>query len=111
MTSSGCEHLVEGELSVQIPLDDVDPLRVARLAAQLLRTKDKKKNICQLLRTLVRLWQEAAIQIKDLGADLELFLILLPLHFGPGEVEPSSAPQGRRDPLLAALFHLPVADR
>lgn len=100
---------MEGELSVQIPLDDVDPLRVARLAAQLLRPKDKTKHLSAFkydrgkrLQSRFKTWG---------GADLELFLILLPLHFGPGEVEPSSATQGRRDPLLAALLHLPVADR
>lgn len=108
MTSPGCEHLVEGELSVQIPLNDVDPLRVARLAAQLLRPKDHTKHLVSFL---VPLWQETVIQIRAFGPDLELFLVLLPLHFGPGEVEPGSAAQGRRDPLLAALLHLPIADR
>lgn len=39
MPSSGRKHLVEGELSVEVPLDDVHPFRVSWLIVQLLNTQ------------------------------------------------------------------------
>lgn len=38
MTSSGCKHFVEGELSMQVPLDDIDPFRISWVTVQFLKT-------------------------------------------------------------------------
>lgn len=44
MASSSSEHLVEGELPVQVLLDDVQPLRISWLSLQFLhRTEMEKK--------------------------------------------------------------------
>lgn len=113
VTSSGCKHFMERELSVQIPLNDVDPLRVPRLAVQLLGTKKTQamNAISQLLQMLLCLCgKRLQSTLATRAADLELPLILLPLYFGSSKVEPGSAPQGWWDSLLAALFHLPVTD-
>lgn len=81
------------------------------LAPRSKKTQTINTNIRQLLqRLLYHCGKRLQSKLATWAADLEFPLILLPLYFGSSEVEPCSAPQGRRDPLLAALFHLPVID-
>ena len=43
MTPAGSEHLMEGELSVEVLLYDVQPLGLARLPLQLLEQNEQGK--------------------------------------------------------------------
>lgn len=89
---------MEGKLTMEVTLDNVDPDRISWQTLQLLKTQQDFSIMSDTL-------QPVNEQLSAL-THLEFSSILFPFDFSSSEVEPGSATQGGRDPFLASFFHL-----
>lgn len=93
---------MEGELSMEVPLNNINPFSVSWLTVQLLIIDIEPNDIFKTFPTQ---------HLKNYTdhkheTDLEFSTVLFPFYFATSEVEPGSATQGRWDSFLTAFFHL-----
>lgn len=77
---------MEGELSMEVPLNNIYPLRISWLVVQLLKSTT---TFCQLSQNYV--FGPFHTRGHKNRTDQEFALILLPPHFAPSEEEPGPA--------------------
>lgn len=89
---------MEGKLTVEVTLDDIDPGGISWQTLQLLKSQQDFSIMSDALEPFNE-------QLSAL-THLEFSSILFPFDFSPSEVEPGPATQGWRDPFLTSFFHL-----
>lgn len=89
---------MEGKLTMEVTLDNINPGRISWQTLQLLKTQQDFSIMSDTLEPFNE-------QLSTL-THLEFSSILFPFDFSSSEVEPGSATQGRRDPFLTSFFHL-----